>query len=229
MSKSKIKLQPISVRSPLPQGANIPTLPLPQQELINGNSLARSSGSGTTGSTGTTGSAETLMQPDVPFTDKARSNKNDAAVVKSLPELPSYIEGKTRSVWRFLAEKAYSDSLETGDLTTVKATRREIARGAGIGSLDTVDRSLARLQGLGFIDIERTRGMNDGRIIQIKSQDKHPDSQEKAWDEIANVLEQSATLIKRKGCNLSPNQLIQWSQLADRAFRLVNSVKDNEQ
>ena len=228
MSKSKIKLQPISVRSPLPQGVSIPALPLPQQELITVNHPASPDRITNTGSTGITDTGNLLSHSDVEPADKIFSDKDVSALHKRLPELPSYIEGKTRSVWRFLAEKANTDSSEKGELMMVKATRREIARGAGIGSLDTVDRSLARLQGLGFIDIERTRGVNDGNIIQIKSHDKHPDSQERAWDEIANVLEQSVNLIKQRGRNLSPNQLIQWSQLADRAFRLVSSAKDKD-
>ena len=128
-----------------------------------------------------------------------------------------------------LAEKAvFHDQQDNGRGLFVRATRREIAKGAGIGSLDTVDRSLARLQGLGFIDVERSRGVNDGSIIQIKSPEQHPQSEEKAWQKIANVLEQSADLMRRQGRNLSPNQLIQWSQLADRAFRLVSTTKNRE-
>lgn len=229
MSKNKIRLQPIAVRSPLPQGTNIPALPLPQQELI-GRNTSEVEESIDTGTTGITTNAD-ASPPDADtgntgsqLAEKVSGKRSRVRIV--FPELPSYIEGKTRSVWKFLAEKADFDHQENGKSLLVKATRREIAKGAGIGSLDTVDRSLSRLQGLGFIDIERTRGVNDGSVIRIRSPEQHPASQEKAWDEIANMLEQSADLIKKKGCNLSPNQLIRWSQLADRAFRLVNSSKD---
>lgn len=229
MSKNKIKLQPITVRSPLPQGTNIPALPLPQQELIGRNHLNDGKNTGSTGITSRAG-----IRPENPSSDADENRSTERLDAKrsrvrvAFPELPPYIEGKTRSVWKFLAEKAEFDHQENGKGLLVRATRREIARGASIGSLDTVDRSLSRLQGLGFIDIERTRGVNDGSIIQIKNPEQHPESLEKAWDEIANVLEQSAELIKKKGRHLSSNQLIQWSQLADRAFRLVNSSKSDD-
>ena len=232
MSKGKIKLQPIAVRSPLPQGVSIPVLPLPHQELITGrdtqsNDMASAIGiTDYTGSTdspdrqGNNSSAGRIVNPE-------KSNTGQVRV--AFPELPSYIEGKARGVWKFLAEKAvFDDQQESGKGLFVRATRREIAKGAGIGSLDTVDRSLARLQGLGFIDVERSRGVNEGSIIQIKSPEQHPQSEEKAWQKIANVLEQSANLMRKQGRNLSPNQLIQWSQLADRAFRLVSTTKNRE-
>lgn len=232
MSKGKIKLQPIAVRSPLPQGMSIPTLPLPHQELITGRdtrSRDTPAATGTTGYTDSTGSSDRRGN-NISTGRKLNLEKPSASQVRvAFPELPSYIEGKARDVWKFLAEKAvFNDQQESGKGLFVRATRREIAKGASIGSLDTVDRSLARLQGLGFIDVERSRGVNDGRVIQIKSPEQHPESEEKAWHEIANVLEQSADLMRKKGHNLSPNELIQWSQLADRAFRLVSNTKDRE-
>lgn len=228
MSKGKIKLQPIVVRSPQSQGVSIPVLPLPHQELITGRETRNSSilpATGTTAYTGNTGNTG-----DNSAGLKLKLEKPNASQIRvAFPELPSYIEGKARDVWKFLTEKVVFDDQQEGkNGLSVRATRREIAKGSGIGSLDTVDRSLARLQGLGFIDIERSRGVNDGSVIQIKSPEQHPKSEEKAWQEIANMLEQSADLIRKKGRNLSPNELIQWSQLADRAFRLVSNTKHKE-
>lgn len=232
MTKGKIKLQPIAVRSPLPQGVNIPRLPLPHQELITGRdtlSNDQRSAVGATSYIGSTDNTERLVNTANIGRQLSLKKPSASQVRVAFPELPSYIEGKARDVWKFLAEKAvFHDQQDNGRGLFVRATRREIAKGAGIGSLDTVDRSLARLQGLGFIDVERSRGVNDGSIIQIKSPEQHPQSEEKAWQKIANVLEQSADLMRRQGRNLSPNQLIQWSQLADRAFRLVSTTKNRE-
>lgn len=231
MSKSRIKLQPISVRNPLPTGKIIPSLPLPHQDLITAKHSGRETSdksAGRTGYTGTTDTGDDLSSDRLYKRDSAGIDTDRAQVRVAFPELPPYIEGKARDVWKFLAEKADFERQEKGKGLFVRATRREIARGAGIGSMDTVDRSLARLQGLGFIDIERSRGVNDGSVIQIKSPEQHPASEEKAWEEIARVLEQSAGLIRKKGRSLSPSQLIQWSHLADRAFRLVNSGKGSD-
>ncbi len=236
MSKSKIKLQPIAVRNPLPQGASIPVLPLPHEELITRhratikNKVPIERDTGSTAYTGISNSGNDITRADAKVMglekrDQTKSNNRQDRVRVAFPELPPYIEGKARDVWRFLAEKVVIDEEGNGRGLFVRATRREIAKGAGIGSLDTVDRSLARLQGLGFIDVERSRGVNEGSVIKIKSPDRHPQNEENAWQEIANVLEQSANLIKKKGSSLSPNELIQWSGLTDRAFRLLNNER----
>jgi hypothetical protein len=149
-----------------------------------------------------------------------RSNKNDG-----VPELPGFLKGKVRDVWKFFREEANRNKRGKNEGLIVRATRGEIARRTGIGSLDTIDRSVARLQGLGFISIRRAQGVNEGNVYEIREPETFPKNQETAWQNIAEILQVSAKLIKEKGDTLNQDELLQWSQLGDRAKRLLDQQK----
>lgn len=141
-------------------------------------------------------------------------------------ELPTFIRGKTRIIWDYLLKTASRNHDLTGQGMVLRVTRREIGDGARVGSLDTVDKAIAQLQGLGYIRVTHTQGYREGNVIKILDPGFTPSSEETAWKQIAEVLGRSSKLIAEKGLRLSSVELLQWSALADRARRLLNEQED---
>lgn len=141
-------------------------------------------------------------------------------------DLPTFIRGKTRVIWDYLLKTASQNNDLMGQGLVMRATRREIGEGARVGSLDTVDKAIAQLQGLGYIRVTHAQGYREGNVIKILEPGFTPSSEETAWRQIAEVLGRSSKLIAEKGLRLSSVELLQWSALADRARRLLNEQED---
>jgi hypothetical protein len=102
-------------------------------------------------------------------------------------------------------------------------SRREIQQGANIGSLNTIDDSIAALEAYGFLLRFSEPGSNDGHQYELLTLDEQPVPVVSA-ETITNTLRQLADNLERSNSALSRQQLNQWAILACKARRLLSEL-----
>jgi hypothetical protein len=161
---------------------------------------------GDTGHTGYTSIAERSMSP------VAGAVQNNAETA---------LKGRTRDVWNYFC-RALKEQKTGGN--RVRASRRQIQKESGIGSLNTIDSAIATLQGRGWLRVHPLPGSNEGYEYEVLVE-RATEGEAETPRFIAETLQRAASAIKRKGETLTPDHLNKWSRVAHQINRLVEEFK----
>jgi hypothetical protein len=131
------------------------------------------------------------------------------------------IKGSAYAVWRFLIKISNQTTPPT---VKFQVSRREIQKGTGIGSLNTVDDALEHLESFGLLQRYFLPGANEGQIYELLTLDESPVPSLNRWS-IAALLRQAADILERDDRGLTPEQIIKWSRLIFQARRLLPNVR----
>jgi hypothetical protein len=130
----------------------------------------------------------------------------------------SLLKGRTLDVWRFLLGIARQTAPPT---KRFQVSRREIQKGAGVGSLNTVDEALERLEAFGLLMRDSLPGSNEGYIYELLTLDENPIPNINRWG-IAALLRQVADTLERDTMAMTPEQISKWSGLVYKARQLLD-------
>ena len=161
---------------------------------------------GDTGHTGYTSITERSMPP------AANAMQNSAGTA---------LKGRTRDVWNYFC-RALKEQKTDGN--RVRASRRQIQKESGVGSLNTIDSAIATLQGRGWLRVHPLPGSNEGYEYEILFE-RATEGEAETPRFIAETLQRAASAIKRKGEALTPDHLNKWSRVAHQINRLVDEFK----
>lgn len=131
------------------------------------------------------------------------------------------IKGSAYAVWRFLIKISNQTTPPT---VRFQVSRREIQKGTGIGSLNTVDHALEHLESFGLLQRHFLPGSNEGQIYELLTLDESPVPSLTRWS-IAALLRQAADILERDDRGLTPEQITKWSRLIFQARRLLLNVR----
>jgi hypothetical protein len=161
---------------------------------------------GDTGHTGYTSITERSMPP------AADAMQNSAGTA---------LKGRTRDVWNYFC-RALKEQKTGGN--RVRASRRQIQKESGVGSLNTIDSAIATLQGRGWLRVHPLPGSNEGYEYEVLVE-RATEGEAETPRFIAETLQRAASAIKRKGEALTPDHLNKWSRVAHQINRLVDEFK----
>jgi hypothetical protein len=161
---------------------------------------------GDTGHTGYTSITERSMPP------AADAMQNSAGTA---------LKGRTRDVWNYFCQALKEQ--KTGR-NRVRASRRQIQKESGVGSLNTIDSAIATLQGRGWLRVHPLPGSNEGYEYEVLVE-RAREGEAETPRFIAETLQRAASAIKRKGEALTPDHLNKWSRVAHQINRLVDEFK----
>jgi hypothetical protein len=161
---------------------------------------------GDTGHTGYTSITERSMPP------AADAMQNSAGTA---------LKGRTRDVWNYFC-RALKEQKTGGN--RVRASRRQIQKESGVGSLNTIDSAIATLQGRGWLRVHPLPGSNEGYEYEVLVE-RATGGEGETPKFIAETLQRAASAIKRKGEALTPDHLNKWSRVAHQINRLVDEFK----
>lgn len=164
------------------------------------HSAGDNGGTGHTGYTGITGRVTPTLADGV---------QNNAGAA---------LKGRTRDVWDYFCQ-ALNDQKTGGN--RVRASRRQIQRGSGVGSLNTIDSAIATLQGRGWLRVHPLPGSNEGYEYEVLVERASGGGAETPGF-IAETLQRAAGVIRRRGESLTPEHLNKWSRVAHQINRLVD-------
>jgi hypothetical protein len=131
------------------------------------------------------------------------------------------VKGSAHAVWRFLIKISNQTTPPT---VRFQVSRREIQKGTGIGSLNTVDDALEDLESFGLLQRHFLPGANEGQIYQLLTLDESPVPNLNQWS-IAARLRQAAETLERDDKGLTPEQIIKWSKVIFQARRLLPNLR----
>lgn len=131
------------------------------------------------------------------------------------------LKGRTRDVWNYFCRAVKEQKAGSN---RVRASRRQIQRKSGVGSLNTIDTAIATLQGRGWLRVHALPGSNEGYEYEVLL-DRVGAAGTETPRFIAETLQRAAGIIKRKGEALTPEHLNKWSRLANQINRLVEEFK----
>jgi hypothetical protein len=131
------------------------------------------------------------------------------------------IKGSAYAVWRFLIKTANETAPPT---VRFQVSRREIQKGSGIGSLNTVDDALEQLESFGLLLRYPVPGSNEGYVYELLTLDESPVPSLSRWA-IAARLRQAADTLERDETALTPEQIIRWARLIFQARRLLPDAR----
>lgn len=164
---------------------------------------------GDAGDTGYTGYTSITERSTPPATDAAQ---NSAGIA---------LKGRTRDVWNYFCRSLKEQ--KTGG-NRVRASRRQIQKESGVGSLNTIDSAIATLQGRGWLRVHPLPGSNEGYEYEVLVE-RASEGEAETPKFIAETLQRAASAIKRKGEALTPDHLNKWSRVAHQINRLVDEFK----
>jgi Txe/YoeB family toxin of Txe-Axe toxin-antitoxin module len=171
-----------------------------------GDSAGGSEDASDTGHTGYTSITERSMPP------AADAMQNSAGTA---------LKGRTRDVWNYFCQ-ALKEQKTGGN--RVRASRRQIQKESGVGSLNTIDSAIATLQGRGWLRVHPLPGSNEGYEYEVLVE-RAREGEAETPRFIAETLQRAASAIKRKGEALTPDHLNKWSRVAHQINRLVDEFK----
>lgn len=174
--------------------------------LEPGDSAGGSEDASDTGHTGYTSITERSMPP------AADAMQNSAGTA---------LKGRTRDVWNYFCQ-ALKEQKTGGN--RVRASRRQIQKESGVGSLNTIDSAIATLQGRGWLRVHPLPGSNEGYEYEVLVE-RAREGEAETPRFIAETLQRAASAIKRKGEALTPDHLNKWSRVAHQINRLVDEFK----
>ncbi len=131
------------------------------------------------------------------------------------------IKGSAYALWRFLIKTANKSAPPT---VKFQISRREIQKGAGIGSLNTVDDALEHLESLGLVLRHPAPGSNEGYVYELLTLDESPVPSLNKWS-IAARLRQAADTLERDETALTSEQIVKWARLIFQARRLLPDAR----
>ena len=131
------------------------------------------------------------------------------------------LKGRTRDVWNYFC-RALKEQKTGGN--RVRASRRQIQKESGVGSLNTIDSAIATLQGRGWLRVHPLPGSNEGYEYEVLVE-RAIEGEAETPRFIAETLQRAASAIKRKGEALTPDHLNKWSRVAHQINRLVDEFK----
>lgn len=131
------------------------------------------------------------------------------------------LKGRTRDVWNYFC-RALKEQKTGGN--RVRASRRQIQKESGVGSLNTIDSAIATLQGRGWLRVHPLPGSNEGYEYEVLVE-RAREGEAETPRFIAETLQRAASAIKRKGESLTPDHLNKWSRVAHQINRLVDEFK----
>jgi Txe/YoeB family toxin of Txe-Axe toxin-antitoxin module len=131
------------------------------------------------------------------------------------------LKGRTRDVWNYFC-RALKEQKSGGN--RVRASRRQIQKESGVGSLNTIDSAIATLQGRGWLRVHPLPGSNEGYEYEVLVE-RATEGEAETPRFIAETLQRAASAIKRKGEALTPDHLNKWSRVAHQINRLVDEFK----
>jgi hypothetical protein len=131
------------------------------------------------------------------------------------------IRGSVLAVWSYLRRIAFSTSPPT---TRFQVSRREIQKGTGIGSLNTIDHALEDLDAYGLVSRYAAPGSNDGQIYELLSLDEKPILSLNRSN-IAATLRRAADHLDCNSVILDNEQLGKWFKLVHQAQKLITCLK----
>lgn len=131
------------------------------------------------------------------------------------------LKGRTRDVWNYFC-RALKEQKTGGN--RVRASRRQIQKESGVGSLNTIDSAIATLQGRGWLRVHPLPGSNEGYEYEVLVE-RAREGEAETPRFIAETLQRAASAIKRKGEALTPDHLNKWSRVAHQINRLVDEFK----
>jgi Txe/YoeB family toxin of Txe-Axe toxin-antitoxin module len=131
------------------------------------------------------------------------------------------LKGRTRDVWNYFC-RALKEQKTGGN--RVRASRRQIQKESGVGSLNTIDSAIATLQGRGWLRVRPLPGSNEGYEYEVLVE-RATVGEAETPRFIAETLQRAASAIKRKGEALTPDHLNKWSRVAHQINRLVDEFK----
>jgi Txe/YoeB family toxin of Txe-Axe toxin-antitoxin module len=131
------------------------------------------------------------------------------------------LKGRTRDVWNYFC-RALKEQKTGGN--RVRASRRQIQKESGVGSLNTIDSAIATLQGRGWLRVHPLPGSNEGYEYEVLVE-RAREGEAETPKFIAETLQRAASAIKRKGEALTPDHLNKWSRVAHQINRLVDEFK----
>jgi hypothetical protein len=131
------------------------------------------------------------------------------------------LKGRTRDVWNYFC-RALREQKAGGN--RVRASRRQIQKESGVGSLNTIDSAIATLQGRGWLRVHPLPGSNEGYEYEVLIE-RAREGEGETPRFIAETLQRAASAIKRKGEALTPDHLNKWSRVAHQINRLVDEFK----
>lgn len=214
----------------------VPVLGLPHENLIPpGQDAAQSDGAHTRARTGDaadeTGPSAFALEPG----DSAEVNGDightgyTSITERSTPPAAdamqnsagTALKGRTRDVWNYFC-RALKEQKTGGN--QVRASRRQIQKESGVGSLNTIDTAIATLQGRGWLRVHPLPGSNEGYEYEVLVE-RATEGEAETPRFIAETLQRAASAIKRKGEALTPDHLNKWSRVAHQINRLVEEFK----
>ena len=166
-------------------------------------------GDGDTGDTGHTGHTSITERSMHPAADAVQNNAGTA------------LKGRTRDVWNYFC-RALKEQKTGGN--RVRASRRQIQKESGVGSLNTIDSAIATLQGRGWLRVHPLPGSNEGYEYEVLVE-RAREGEAETPRFIAETLQRAVSAIKRKGEALTPDHLNKWSRVAHQINRLVDEFK----
>jgi hypothetical protein len=131
------------------------------------------------------------------------------------------LKGRTRDVWNYFC-RALKEQKTGGN--RVRASRRQIQKESGVGSLNTIDSAIATLQGRGWLRVHPLPGSNEGYEYEVLVE-RATEGEAETPRFIAETLQRAASAIRRKGAALTPDHLNKWSRVAHQINRLVDEFK----
>lgn len=172
--------------------------------------LAHSAGGdGDAGDTGYTGYTSIAERGAPPIAEAVQNSAGTA------------LKGRTRDVWNYFC-RALKEQKTGGN--RVRASRRQIQKESGVGSLNTIDSAIATLQGRGWLRVHPLPGSNEGYEYEVLVE-RATEGEAETPRFIAETLQRAASAIKRKGEALTPDHLNKWSRVAHQINRLVEEFK----
>jgi hypothetical protein len=126
-----------------------------------------------------------------------------------------------RRVWLFLLQAAHQTNPPTKEF---QVSRKEIQKGTGVGSLNTIDNALGELEAYGVLCRHSMPGSNSGQIYELLTLDENPIPLINRWH-IAATLRQIADRLENNNIVLAPQQLGKWSKLTYQARRLIDGLR----
>jgi hypothetical protein len=164
---------------------------------------------GDTGDTGHTGYTSITERSTPPAADAMQNSAGTA------------LKGRTRDVWNYFCRALKEQKTGGG---RVRASRRQIQKESGVGSLNTIDTAIATLQGRGWLRVHPLPGSNEGYEYEVLVE-RATEGEAETPRFIAETLQRAASAIKRKGEALTPDHLNKWSRVAHQINRLVEEFK----
>lgn len=129
----------------------------------------------------------------------------------------SVIKGSSLAVWRYLLGVANRTDPPT---RRFQVSRREIQEGARIGSLNTIDSALEKLESYGFLSRYPSPGDNDGQVYELLTLEGCPIPSLNRW-QIVETLRKVAENLAADDRAMTLQQIAKWSRLTYQARRLL--------